>query len=103
MGIDFDLQPVRGNHVIGRWIAGLHVLLIGHLDTVWEMGTLAKIVARAEGDVARGPGIFDMKAGIVIGLYALRLMRDQGLHYTNITWILNSDEEEGQCHPPPWN
>ena len=96
MGIDFDLQPVRGNHVIGRWIGkGPHVLLIGHLDTVWEMGTLAKIPARAEGDVARGPGIFDMKAGIVIGLYALRLMRDQGLHHTNITWILNSDEEEG--------
>jgi glutamate carboxypeptidase len=96
MGIDFDLQPVRGNHLIGRWIGkGPRVLLIGHLDTVWEMGTLARIPARAEGDIARGPGVFDMKAGIVIGLHALRLMRDQGLHHTNITWILNSDEEEG--------
>lgn len=96
MAIDFDLQPVRGNHLIGRWIGkGPRVLLMGHLDTVWEMGTLARIPARAEGDIARGPGIFDMKAGIVIGLHVLRFMREQGLHHSNITWILNSDEEEG--------
>lgn len=96
MSIDFDMQPVRGNHLVARWIGkGPRVLLIGHLDTVWELGTLAKMPAQVEGDIARGPGIFDMKAGIVIGLYALQSLRENGLHHSNLTWILNSDEEEG--------
>src|SRR5262245_60340458 len=70
MSIDFDLQPNRGNHIVARWIGkGPRLLLMGHIDTVWDLGTLARLPAVADGNVARGPGIFDMKAGIVIGLF----------------------------------
>lgn len=96
MSVEFDMQSARGNHVVARWIGkGPRILLLGHLDTVWELGTLAKMPARAEGDIAYGPGIFDMKGGIVTGLFALQLLREHGLHHSNLTWILNSDEEEG--------
>ena len=96
MTIEFEMQPARGNHLVARWIGkGPRVLLLGHLDTVWELGTLAKMPARAEGDLAYGPGIFDMKGGIVTGVFALQLLREHGLHHSNLTWILNSDEEEG--------
>jgi glutamate carboxypeptidase len=47
------------------------VLVIGHLDTVWPVGTLAEIPFSVEGDRARGPGVFDMKAGLVIALGAI--------------------------------
>jgi len=96
MSIDFDMQPSRGNHIVARWIGkGPRVILVGHIDTVWDLGTIKRLPARVEGDVARGPGIFDMKAGIVIGIFALQLLREHGLHHSNITFILNTDEEEG--------
>ena len=47
------------------------VLILGHLDTVWPVGTLAEIPFSVEGDQARGPGVFDMKAGLVIALGAI--------------------------------
>lgn len=96
MSIEFDLQATRGNHLIARWgrPAG-KILLIGHLDTVWDLGTIEKMSARVEGDRAYGPGIFDMKSGIAIAFYALGLLRDHGFHRRNITLLLNSDEEEG--------
>ena len=96
MSIDFDMQSSRGNHLVARWIGkGSRILLLGHLDTVWELGTLTRMPARTENDTAYGPGIFDMKGGIVTGLFALQLLREHGLHHSNLTWILNSDEEEG--------
>jgi glutamate carboxypeptidase len=96
MSLEFDLQANRGNHLVARWGRPEgKILLIGHLDTVWELGTLEKMPARVEGDLAYGPGIFDMKSGIMIALFALRLLRDHGFHRSNITLLLNSDEEEG--------
>lgn len=47
------------------------VLIIGHLDTVWPVGTLSTIPFEVRGDVVTGPGVFDMKAGLVIALAAL--------------------------------
>jgi glutamate carboxypeptidase len=96
MSVEIDSQPVKGNHLVARWIGkGPKVLLIGHLDTVWELGTLERMPFKREGDLAYGPGIFDMKGGIVIAYYALQLLREHGLHHSNITLLLNSDEEEG--------
>src|SRR4051812_10485850 len=49
-----------------RWSFGVpRVLLIGHLDTVWPAGTLARWPFDVEGDRATGPGVFDMKTGLV--------------------------------------
>lgn len=96
MSVEIDSQPSRGNHLVARWIGkGPKILLIGHLDTVWELGTLKRMPFRREGDKAFGPGIFDMKGGIIVAYFAFQLLREHGLHHSNITFLLNSDEEEG--------
>ncbi len=96
MSIQIDQQPSRGNHLVARWTgSGPKILLIGHIDTVWELGTLARMPFRKEGELAFGPGIFDMKGGIVIAYYAFQLLKEHELHHSNITMLLNTDEEEG--------
>ncbi|MFW6088209.1 MAG: M20/M25/M40 family metallo-hydrolase [Gemmatimonadota bacterium] len=76
-------------------------LLIGHCDTVWARGTLETMPVRVEGDVLRGPGVFDMKGGLVHLLYALRTLHDLELTppVTPVVFI-NSDEEQGS--PESW-
>lgn len=96
MLVEFREQSARGNHILARWKNdGPKVLLIGHLDTVWELGALERMPLRVEGDVAYGPGIYDMKGSLIVTLFALRLLYEQGLHRNNLTLLLNSDEEEG--------
>jgi glutamate carboxypeptidase len=97
MTIETNQQKVRGNHLVGRWTGGdcKPVLMVAHMDTVWELGVFENLPIRVEGNIARGPGIFDMKGGILIALYALRLLREHNLHNCNITLLLNSDEEVG--------
>ena len=73
-------------------------LLLGHTDTVWPIGTVRDMpVEWDEGeDVIRGPGVFDMKAGIVQMVFALEALSELGLEPTVApTIFLNSDEEIG--------
>jgi glutamate carboxypeptidase len=53
-------------------------MLLGHLDTVWPVGTVERRPPRLDGDRFRGPGCYDMKAGLVIALYALRALAARG-------------------------
>jgi glutamate carboxypeptidase len=70
------------------------VLLLGHLDTVWPMGTLAKMPWREAGGRWYGPGVLDMKAGVVMALAAMRVLG--GLNVRRpVTLLLNSEEEVG--------
>ena len=71
-------------------------LLLGHYDTVWPLGTLADMPFEVDGDVVRGPGVYDMKGGIVQGLLALETIRHFGVEPT-VTPVafFNSDEEIG--------
>ena len=71
-------------------------MLIGHSDTVWPIGTLKSMPVVAENGAVHGPGTFDMKAGLVQGIFALRALRDLG-HQPPATpiWLINSDEETG--------
>ncbi len=71
-------------------------LLIGHCDTVWPHGTLATMPLSREGERLAGPGVFDMKGGLVIGLYALRALAALNLQPALTPLLLvNSDEEIG--------
>jgi glutamate carboxypeptidase len=69
-------------------------LLLGHVDTVWEEGTLARMpVTLTDGRLA-GPGVFDMKGGLVQAVFALRALRELGLEPPAAPALfLNSDEE----------
>jgi glutamate carboxypeptidase len=72
------------------------VLLLGHYDTVWPVGQLARMPVRRQGDRLHGPGVFDMKAGIVIGLLAMRALAEARLaarHRVVMLWT--TDEEVG--------
>lgn len=69
----------------------LKVLLLAHADTVWPLGTLGEIPFTVDDGIARGPGVFDMKAGLVQGLSALTGLG--GLD--GIGLLLTTDEEVG--------
>ena len=73
------------------------VLLLGHLDTVWPLGTLARRPARIHGDHLTGPGCYDMKAGLVIVLYALRALAARGA--LPAVTVLFTPLEEVDCEP----
>ncbi len=84
--------------------AGPTVMLIGHMDTVFEPGTVAQRSFRTEGGRALGPGVSDMKGGLLAGLYALRALRalgvDEGraadwLPVGRLVYVANPDEEIG--------
>jgi glutamate carboxypeptidase len=88
-----------GDVVVGRWPgdpSGRQVLLLCHTDTVWPVGTLVERPARIEGERFYGPGSFDMKAGIVIALTALRGLNGLGLRLVGpVVMVCNGDEEIG--------
>ena len=71
-------------------------LLVGHIDTVWPQGTLARMpVAKGDGRL-RGPGVFDMKSGVTSFLFALRALHDLGLTpEVDPVVLITSDEEIG--------
>ena len=73
-------------------------LLLGHTDTVWPIGTVGDMPVEWDEpeDIIRGPGVFDMKAGIVQMVFALEALSELGLEPTVApTIFLNSDEEVG--------
>lgn len=73
------------------------VMLLGHLDTVWPLGTLARRPVRVDGDRLSGPGCYDMKAGLVIALFALRALAARG-PLPAVT-VFFSPLEEVDCQP----
>ena len=96
-GVEFE----RAGHLVAEWPtdgdgAGRpHLLLIGHLDTVFESDSPFQSYERLSESAARGPGIIDMKGGDVVMLYALRaLQATGGLDELRITVVLTGDEEK---------
>ncbi len=81
-----DARPVL------RWgPAKPQILLLGHLDTVWPVGTLDRLPWSCDGDRMRGPGVFDMKAGVIGAIAALSLVEGD----SQIGLMLTTDEETG--------
>jgi glutamate carboxypeptidase len=94
-------QEKRGNHIRAEWRppgktdAG-QILVLGHLDTVYEAGTLARMPFRISRGRAYGPGVFDMKAGIVIALLAIdALAAAKVMPRKRVVFLWTSDEEIG--------
>ena len=75
------------------WTGGgpVQVLLIGHVDTVWPLGTTARWPFSVADGRATGPGAFDMKAGLVQGIHALKELDD----LSGVSFLVTTDEEVG--------
>jgi glutamate carboxypeptidase len=89
-----DLLEVRLG-ANGRLHAAKPLLLLGHLDTVWPMGTLAGMPFRVDRGRIFGPGVYDMKAGVVMAVHALAMLRKAGALHVPVVVLLNSEEEVG--------
>ncbi|MEM1031716.1 MAG: M20 family metallopeptidase [Myxococcota bacterium] len=100
-GVHAELVPARdyASHVVGTTAAAREtargaVALVGHHDTVFPPGTFEGF--HVEGDIARGPGVFDMKGGLVVCLFALRMLAEHGLlERLPLRFVIVSDEEVG--------
>ncbi len=77
-------------------------MLVGHCDTVWPLGTLRAMPVRVDGETLFGPGVFDMKAGLVQMVSALRAIKELGLRPpAHCLVVINSDEEVGSPDSTP--
>jgi glutamate carboxypeptidase len=94
-------QAARGNHVRAElWLGGGQpagqILVLGHLDTVYPLGSLGKMRFHVKGGAAWGPGTFDMKGGLVLALAAVDALRAAGIHPgKRLVFLWTSDEEIG--------
>jgi glutamate carboxypeptidase len=86
----------RAGHLVAEHAGrGPKLLLIGHLDTVFEPTSPFQRFARLDDSTARGPGIIDMKGGDLIIVYALRALKEAGLlDGMNVTVVYDGDEED---------
>ena len=83
-------SPV-GPHIHWRGGSDPKVLILGHHDTVHPAGTLARLPFAVRDGIATGPGVFDMKAGIVQAIYAVASLEDS----SHVEILLSADEEIG--------
>src|SRR3954453_4233262 len=81
--------------------AGGPLTLLAHYDTVWSAGTLAGWPVRVAGARIIGPGVFDMKAGLVQAVWAVRALRAAGLPTPALRLVLTGDEEVGSPFSRP--
>ncbi|MEO8725393.1 MAG: M20 family metallopeptidase [Acidobacteriaceae bacterium] len=91
-------QAKFGDHLevrLGKPGGKAAVLLLGHLDTVWPMGTLARMPFKIEKKRVWGPGVLDMKSGVVMALEAVRMLEMTGGVDREVILLLVSDEEVG--------
>lgn len=87
-----------GDHIIARWDSPggkKPILTLCHMDTVYPLGTLAKMPFYSKDNKTYGPGVLDMKGGIVITLFAIAALKEAGQLRRPITCLFTSDEEIG--------
>ena len=101
-------QSKYGDHVSASWAGNKsksgkqHAFIVGHLDTVWPVGTLARMGYRERDGRMYGPGVLDMKAGIATTIIGLRILQSNNLWPDRpITVLFNTDEEVGSPSSRP--
>jgi glutamate carboxypeptidase len=106
--LDFQVERLRQEEFGDDILALRHgegqgrILLLGHSDTVFRVGTAAERPMRIQGDKVLGPGTCDMKAGLLTGIYALEALREIGYeNFGTIAYLCVSDEESPQRHAIP--
>ncbi len=89
----------RGNHLIvkyGEDSAAVKLLILCHIDTVWPLGTIKEIPFKNENGILTGPGVFDMKVGVMQSIYALEnAIGRKKLSGKQVKILFTSDEEIG--------
>lgn len=94
-------ESKRGNHIraelwLGKGKPSGQIMILGHFDTVYPLGTITKMPFRVSGGRAWGPGTFDMKAGLVQALFAADALRAMKIRpRKRLVFFWNSDEEIG--------
>ena len=89
-------SSTAGDHIRAGFGRGQRqILLLGHFDTVWPIGSLARMPLKRDGNRLHGPGIFDMKAGIGLATLATRALMARGLDEACIVMLWTTDEEIG--------
>ncbi|HEY8988768.1 MAG TPA: M20 family metallopeptidase [Candidatus Limnocylindrales bacterium] len=103
-----DPEGRLGSTVIGTWrggpeaAGGPRLLLIGHMDTVFDPGTATERPFAIRDGIATGPGVTDMKSGLLAGLYAIQALVEAGpLPFDRLTYVANPDEEIGSPSSTP--
>lgn len=103
-------QASAGDHIEASWnfwVSGdpphdfSPLLLLCHMDTVFDPGTLERFPISEENGLLHGPGVYDMKGGIVLALFAVRLLKERGLLRRPLTALFTSDEETGSATSRP--
>jgi glutamate carboxypeptidase len=96
------VKMARGGHLLcefafeGYRRNGGQVLILGHYDTVWPMGTLASMPCEVRAGRLWGPGVLDMKGGVAMALMAIQCLRESGVPVAHGALLqLNADEEIG--------
>jgi glutamate carboxypeptidase len=85
----------KADNAVGKDQEAGRILLLGHLDTVWPLGTLKTMPCRMAEGRLWGPGTLDMKAGVAMAFTALEMLTETGLLHREIVLLLNSEEEIG--------
>ncbi|ABY23040.1 carboxypeptidase G2 precursor [Renibacterium salmoninarum ATCC 33209] len=93
--IEIEHGVPRLHFDFGAHPEGRNVLLLCHYDTVWTEGAWCGEMFVRELDTIRGPGVFDMKSGLLQGLRALRLLREAGASLEGVQLLITGDGEAG--------
>ena len=107
LGARIEVLPAttaKSSNIVATWSGKGkgRILLVAHMDTVFGDGTAAARPFRVDGKRAYGPGIMDDKGGIVMALYAMKLLREAKFDdYAKVTLILNTNEETCLLYTSP--
>ncbi len=97
LGRDPEVLVIDGvTHLRMRFGSGpASVVLLNHQDTVWPLGTVARLPFSQVDGVLRGPGVFDMLTGLVMSVHAVAILTEQGCDLDGLSILVTSDEEVG--------